>query len=77
MTVICVLPEGGSINVQFADGGRTFRSGDAVDLDQVIVPATKDRPAETWRDALGAHLSAFAEQAEPKDLWADDGQTQE
>lgn len=77
MMAICTLPVGGSINVQFTDGGRSFRQGDAVDLDAVIVPATKDRPAETWRDALGKHVSAFAEQSEPKDFWGDDGPSQE
>lgn len=63
---ICTLPEGGSISVQFAETGRTFRQGDAVDLDAAAAPGV------TWREALGHHVSAFVEQGNPRDVWADD-----
>lgn len=71
MSVICTLPEGGSITVQFAETGRTFRRGDTVDLDAL---APNGQP---WRDALGDHASAFAEQGNPNDFWAEDGPEQE
>lgn len=59
----CVLPDGGTIIVQVRERtARTFRGGDTVDLDEVLVPARaaegdrKAVPAVTWADALGHHV---------------------
>jgi hypothetical protein len=52
MSVICTLPEGGVVTVQFAESGRSFRRGDRVDLDAIAAPGV------TWREALGAHADA-------------------
>jgi hypothetical protein len=71
-TFICTLPPGGSITVGIGDTGRTFRGGDAVDLEAIAVPASKDRPAETWRQVLGEHASAFTESADPQTFWQGD-----
>lgn len=72
-SVVCTLPEGGSISVQFANGtgGRTFRRGDAVELD------AEATPGHTWREALCEHVRAFAEQGDPKDFWGDGPDQQE
>lgn len=70
---VCALPVGGSITVQFSDGsgGRTFRGGDAVDLEAEATAGT------TWRAAVGQYADAFSELGEPKDFWGDDGPAQE
>ena len=56
----CRLAEGASVTVHVDETGRTFRSGDLVDLEAVAAPARGDRPAFTWRDVLGEHVQHFA-----------------
>ncbi len=61
----CTLPPGATITVQGPEVGRTFRGSDTVDMDATAVPASGDRPAQTWADALGHHVDdAFEVAAE-------------
>lgn len=63
MKAICTLPAGGSVTVRSGETGRTFRRGDEVDLD-ASTPS-----GESWRQALGKHVSAFTEAGDPRELW--------
>ena len=57
---ICRCGENGTISIQGAgERSRMFRAGDSVDLDEIIVQETKDRPAQTVGDALGRYASMF------------------
>ncbi len=55
MKSICTLA---IVTVAFAEGGRTFRAGDVVDLDAMATPA------QTWADALGKHAATFVPEDE-------------
>ena len=72
MKSICTLPDGATLSVQFADTGRAFRHGDALELDAQAAPGL------TWRDALGAHVAHFdAPAAEQGEVQAADDAVQE
>lgn len=52
----CVVDE---LSVYAHDQSRRFGPDTIVDLDEVLVPATDDRPAATLRDLLGDRIDAF------------------
>lgn len=60
------LGEGGTVSVQGAAlGNRTFGKDAIADLDDVVVPATKDRPAVTLADALAAYAHLYEPHTAP------------
>ena len=64
---ICRCGEGGTVSVQGAgDKSRTIGKDSRVDLDEVMVPATGDRPAQTMKDALGIYINLFELEPEVK-----------
>ena len=62
---ICRCGEGGTVSVQGIERSRMMSAGSRVDLDEVLVPATADRQAQTLKQALGHYLSLFEIEPEP------------
>lgn len=57
----CRVGDGGSVSVQSPGYGRVFGPGSEADLDEIVVPAAGQRPAQTLADALGKRLELFPE----------------
>lgn len=51
---------GVQLMVLAGEQSRQIVGGAIVDLDEVVVPAREDRPAETLADLLGPHVALFA-----------------
>jgi hypothetical protein len=62
---VCKVAPGSTVNVQSREYGRTIRHGEEVDLDQIVVPAEGDKPAQTLGDALSKDLELFDVSGEP------------
>lgn len=62
--VVCCCGEHGTVSVQgVGERSRVFGAGSVVDLNEVVVPATEQAPAQTMGDALERYLSLFKDQA--------------